>query len=331
MTAIVGEAAIIQQYFAPLAGHYSGAFGLRDDAATITPPPGHDLVVSVDAIAAGVHFFPNDDPSDIGWKALAVNVSDLVAKGAVPHAYVMALALPEPPTAAWMSAFTHGLDQAQRAFAITLVGGDTDRRPGPLSITITAFGFVPTGRMVRRGTACVGDHVFVSGTLGDAALGLRLSPGWDRPPGWRASDAQAASLRARYLRPQPRCALAPVVREWASASMDLSDGLAKDIGRMCAASGVGALLDATGLPLSAAARGIVEAHPDVWSLIATGGDDYEILATTSGHDAERFVAAAAAVGVPVTAIGRICSGHGIIVSGPDGRPLSFDKDGYDHF
>ena len=129
-----------------------------------------------------MHFFANDQAVDIGWKALAVNVSDLIAKGATPHAYVMSLAFPEPPTPDWLESFAHGLEEAQRAFAITLIGGDTDRRPGPLSVTITAFGFVPTGQMVRRTTAQVGDRIFVSGTLGDASLGLRLHPAWPTPP-----------------------------------------------------------------------------------------------------------------------------------------------------
>ena len=154
---IQSEAGIIQGYLAPLAAGYPGAFGLADDAAAITPPQGYDLIVTMDAVAAGVHFSPADPSADIGWKALAVNVSDLVAKGATPHAYLMSLAFPEPPDAAWLAAFAGGLDEAQRAFGITLIGGDTDRRPGPLSVTITAIGIIPAGRMVARGAARAGD------------------------------------------------------------------------------------------------------------------------------------------------------------------------------
>ena len=172
---MTGEADIIQRFFAPLAAGFDGAFGLKDDAAAIIPPPGCEIVVTVDAVAAGVHFFPDDAASDIGWKALAVNVSDLIAKGAAPQAYDMSLALPDMPDDAWLLGFATGLGEAQRAFGITLIGGDTDRRPGPLSVTITAIGIIPAGRIVRRATAKVGDHVFVSGTLGDSALGLSRS------------------------------------------------------------------------------------------------------------------------------------------------------------
>ncbi len=328
---MAGEADIIQGFFAPLAAGFDGAFGLKDDAAAITPPPGCDLVVTVDAIAAGVHFFPQDDASDIGWKALAVNVSDLIAKGAAPHAYVMSLAFPDMPDNTWLLGFATGLAEAQRAFGVTLIGGDTDRRPGPLSVTITAVGFVPAGRIVRRATAMVGDHVFVSGTLGDSVLGLQLR--WEAAAGapFTVSTAHRSHLIGRYLRPRPPLALVPALREFASASMDISDGLVKDLTRMVDASGVGALIDTEAFPLSDAARAVVALKLSEMATIATGGDDYQVLATVSPPNVAGFTAAAAAAGVAVTEIGRIMDGHGVTILGPDGNPVSFARAGYDHF
>ena len=163
---IHGEESLIQEFLAPLAAGYPGAFGLTDDCAAFTPTAGCDLVVKTDPVAADIHFFPDDAPEDIGWKALAVNVSDLAAKAATPRAYLMALSFPEAPNRDWMQRFAAGLSQAQQAFGMHLIGGDTDRRPGPVTVSITVFGEVPAGRMVRRGTAKAGDLICVSGTLG---------------------------------------------------------------------------------------------------------------------------------------------------------------------
>lgn len=328
---MTGEADIIQGFFAPLCVGHHGAFGLKDDAATLTAPAGHDLVVTVDAVAEGVHFFSTDAAADIGWKALAVNVSDLIAKAAIPQAYVMALAFPQPPDPAWLAGFATGLAQAQRAFAITLIGGDTERRPGPLSVTITAFGFVAAGRMVQRATASVGDHVFVSGTLGDKALGLRLRATHPDDAPYRISPSHRADLIARYLRPTPPMGLIPALARYASASMDISDGLVKDLGRLVAASGVGARVETGLFPLSAAGRAVLANHPGAIETIATGGDDYEVLATVSPTNAAAFHAAAHAAGVTVTAIGRIVDGTGVTILGPRGKPLRFKQGGWDHF
>lgn len=328
---MIGEAAIIKHFFAPLAAGFEGAFGLRDDAAAITPPPGFDLVVTVDAIAASVHFFPDDAAADIGWKALAVNVSDLIAKGAAPHAYVMSVAFPDPPDTSWLIGFVTGLAEAQRAYGISLAGGDTDRRPGPLSVTITAFGFVPTGRIVRRATASPGDHIFVSGTLGDSALGLKLR--WEAVSGtpFTVSGSHRNDLLGRYFRPRPPLALAPVLRDYATASMDISDGLIKDLTRLANASGAGALIDTQTFPLSDAARAVVALNSSELATIATGGDDYQVLATVHPANVTAFVAAAKDAGVPVTQVGRIVEGSSVVALGPNGAPITFPKSGYDHF
>lgn len=327
----VGEEALIQTYFAPLTAGWLGAHGLIDDCASLPSRPGEDLIVTTDAVAAGVHFFPDDAPGDIAWKALAVNVSDLVAKGAKPAAYVMALAFPELPAIAWLQAFSDGLATAQQAFGISLAGGDTDKRPGPLAINITAFGYVPAGRMVRRGTAKAGDAIFVSGTIGDSTLGLRLRRDAGAGRAWGLGDAGASALIARYLRPEPRTALAAALLEHASAAMDISDGLAKDLDRMARASGLAARISSAEIPLSAAARTALTSEPGLLPTLLTGGDDYEVLAAVPEARHAAFIRAANGANVPVSEIGRFEAGSGLEVLGPDGTPLVLDTLGWDHF
>jgi thiamine-monophosphate kinase len=329
--AAAGEEALIQGHLARLSAKAPGALGLEDDCAILRPEPGHDLVLTTDAVAAGVHFFPDDVPADIGWKALAVNVSDLAAKSARPLAYLMALSFPEPPSHAWMSAFAGGLAEAQAAFGCTLLGGDTDRRPGPISITITAIGAVPAGCLVPRSGARPGDLVYVSGTLGDAALGLKLRQEPALARSWKLDEPSAAALRSRYLRPQPRLALGPGLREHASAAMDISDGLAKDLSRMAAASGVAAIVRTRMVPLSPAAQQAVGAAPALLDAAMTGGDDYEILCTVPPSAARTFEAAAATAGVGVTCVGEIAAGHGCRFLDEGGREITFSRPGYDHF
>jgi thiamine-monophosphate kinase len=328
---IRGEEAIIQGTFAPLARGFAGAFGLQDDCALITPQPGTELVLKTDPVAEGVHFLPDDAPEDIAWKALAVNISDLAAKAATPIGYLMALSFPEPPSADWLAAFARGLEQAQARFGCHLIGGDTDRRPGPLTITITAVGWVPKGRMVRRGTAHAGDAIFVSGTLGDAALGLALRRNAALAGSWGLSAAEAQHLRQRYLRPEPRLGLAEALREHAAAAMDISDGLAKDLGRLCRASGCAGRVQFADLPLSPAAAKALAADPRLVEAIAGGGDDYEILAAVAPDKASDFVAAARRAGIAVARIGALTEGSGVALEDPDGRPVSLHSSGWDHF
>ena len=326
-----GEDDLIQSTFAPLASGFPGALGLKDDCALIAPPDGEDLVVTTDAVAEGVHFFSDDAPADIAWKALAVNVSDLAAKGARPLAYLMALSFPAEPEESWLAGFAGGLRAAQDAFSIALAGGDTDRRPGPLTVTITAIGSVPRGRMVRRDGARPGDLVFVSGTLGDSALGLGIRRDAAQARAWGLDDGSAEALRARYLRPQPRIGLVAPLRDFASAAMDISDGLVKDAKRLALASGVVLTLDAKLVPLSAAARAVVDGQPDLLETVLTGGDDYEVLATAPSDRADLFRDAARERGVDVTVIGRVSEGTGVTVLALDGRPWAMTWDGWDHF
>ncbi len=330
-THIHGEESLIQEFLAPLAAGYPGAFGLQDDCAAFTPAFGCDLVVKTDPIAAGIHFFPDDTPEDIAWKALAVNVSDLAAKAATPRAYLMALSFPEAPARDWMRDFARGLNEAQQAFGMHLIGGDTDRRPGPVTISITVFGEVPAGKMVRRGMAAAGDLICVSGTLGDAALGLRLRRETSLGPKLDLEPRHASYLVQRYLRPRPATGLCFALRQHARAAMDLSDGLAKDLGRMCRASSVGAAVDAASLPVSDAARRAFDADPSLFPLCISAGDDYEILCAVPPAEFDVLQRKAMTAGCPVTRIGTFGGGRDVTIRGADGNPLELPTAGWDHF
>lgn len=325
------EEEIIARTFAPLVAQSPGALGLSDDCALLAPPSGETLVVTVDAVAEGVHFLPAATPEDIAWRALAVNVSDLAGKGATPLGYVLAISFPAAPTRAWLERLSAGLKVAQEAFGIALLGGDTDRRPGPLTLTITAFGSVPEGTMVRRSTAKPGDRIFVTGTLGDAMLGLALEHDGSRAGAWGLSGPEQNVLRQRLLRPEPRLAMRNVLRQWASASMDLSDGLIKDAARLCRASGVSAAIEADALPLSPTARRVIAKEPALHGAVAGGGDDYELLITVPEHLAGTFAVAAANCGTMVTSIGRIGEGHGVRLLDSGGRDIPVRHQGWDHF
>jgi thiamine-monophosphate kinase len=327
---IANETDLIQTYLAPLAAGFHGAFGLQDDAALIAGEPGHDLVVTTDPILAGVHFFPTDRADDIAWKALAVNVSDLAAKGAAPLAYTMALALPEAPERAWMANFTAGLREAQTAFGCQLIGGDTDRSPGPLSISITAFGRVPKGQMIRRGTASVGDHVFVTGTLGDAALGLEIHRPGSRF-GTRLTGGDRSFLTGRYLRPAPRLYMVQILRSFASAALDVSDGLVKDLGRLAGPAGAGISVSAGALPMSPAARRALDLGPKALFAAIQGGGDYEILFAVAPTRLAVFAEAVRNVPVQVSEIGVLGPGQGVAVVDAAGRVIEVDSGGFDHF
>ncbi len=330
-TRIEGEDDLVREFLAPLAAGFPGALGLTDDCAVLTPAPGTELVLKTDPVVAGVHFFADDDPADIAWKALAVNVSDLAAKGAAPRIYLMALSLPEAPERAWMAKFAAGLGEAQRAFGIQLAGGDTDRTPGHFSICLTVIGEVPAGRMVRRAAARAGHAIYVSGTLGDSALGLALRTDATLAARLGLTAGEAAHAIGRYLRPEPRIGLAPALLAHAGAAMDLSDGLLKDLGRMCGASGVGARIVAADLPLSPAMRRAIAAEPERINAAIAAGDDYEILATVDTSSCAAFEAAAQAAGVAVTRIGEITATLEVHVLGADGAPLSPARPGWDHF
>lgn len=319
-----GEDDLIARYFKPLATD-PGALGLTDDAAFLKGG-GDDLVVTTDAIVEGVHYLSGDPPDTVAKKALRVNLSDLAAKGATPAGFVLTLALREV-NEQWLAPFAQALGSDAAAFQCPLLGGDTVSTPGPLTISITAFGRVPPGGLVKRTSARPGDRIVVSGTIGDAALGLALLTGK-----MTADDAAREALIGRYRVPQPRVGLANAVQKYARAAMDVSDGLAGDLAKLCAASGVSAAIDAGAVPFSDAARGLIARGRSALEIAVSGGDDYEILCTIPDERLDAFVKAAGAAGVAVTPIGRI-------VDGPapprwfdaEGREIVLPRLSYSHF
>ena len=326
-----GEERLIGRYFAPLAKH-PGAFGLSDDAAVIEPPAGCDLVLKTDGIIGGVHFFPDDPPDTVGKKALRVNLSDLAAKGARPLGFLLTLALPKEIGDDWLAPFARGLGADAQAFGCPLLGGDTDRTPGPITISIAAFGAVPQGQMLRRSGAKPGDRIVVTGTIGDAALGLKLRRDPDCARRWDLGERERDRLRDRYLVPQPRNAIAEALRRHASAAMDISDGLAGDLAKLCSASGVAAEVGVARVPISEAARTALAKEPALTETILTGGDDYEVLACVPMDRVEPLRREAAAADVAVTEIGAVNAGEGTAAFlDAKGKPLAFAQGSYSHF
>lgn len=324
-----GEDSLITRYFAPLATD-PGAFGLTDDAAVLSGN-GDDIVVNTDAIVEGVHFLPDDPVDTIARKALRVNLSDLAAKGAEPAGFVLTLALRDADHD-WLAAFARGLGEDAKLHGCPLLGGDTVSTPGPLMISITAFGRVPTGKMVRRKGAAAGDRVVVTGTIGDAALGLNFLTGGAARAALGHDLGAAAALISRYRLPQPRNALARAVRDHASAAMDVSDGLAGDLAKLCALSGVSAEVNANAVPLSAPARLLLERGIVGFEAIVAGGDDYEILCTIPDNRFDAFARDAQQAGVAVTTIGRIAAGTTLprFVDAQD-KEIVLTRTSYSHF
>jgi thiamine-monophosphate kinase len=324
-----GEDALIARYFKPLATD-PGAFGLGDDAA-ILKALGDDIVVTTDAIVEGVHFLADDPADTVARKALRVNLSDLAAKGATPAGFVLTLALRDADDA-WLTPFARGLGSDAGLFDCPLLGGDTVSTPGPLMISVTAFGRVSAGKMVHRSGAKPGDRVVVTGTIGDATLGLDILKGGAVADVLAKDDAAKAMLVGRYRVPQPRNALATAVRDYAHAAMDVSDGLAGDLAKLCQASGVSAVIDTPGIPLSAPAAALL-AHGTVdIEAIVSGGDDYEILCAVPESSFEPFAEAARAAGVAVTSIGSIIAGSSAprFLDG-EGREIVLKRLSYSHF
>lgn len=317
-----GEDSLIARHFAPLATD-PGAFGLRDDAAVLKAE-GEDIVVNTDAVVEGVHFLASDPPDTIARKALRTNLSDIAAKGATPAGFVLTLAL-RTQEDAWLAAFARGLGADIAFYNCPLLGGDTVSTPGPLMISVTAFGRVPEGRIVRRAGAQPGDRIVVTGTIGDAALGLAVLQG-------RLAVDDAGALIERYRVPQPRCALAAAVRDHASASMDVSDGLAGDLAKLCRTSGVSAIIEAAAIPLSAQAKSLRAAGTIGLETLIAGGDDYEILCSIPEAKLASFMAQAGAAGVPVTVIGTVTTGSAPPrFKAPDGADIALQRLSYSHF
>lgn len=329
------EAELIRRFLAPLAAGAPGAFALADDCALLDLPAG--VVATMDPIIAGVHFFPDDRPDDIAWKVLAVNASDLAAKAARPVAYLMAMAFPDAPERVWMRDFAAGLAAAQNAFGCTLIGGDTDRTTGPLSISVTMLG-VPARiadhqgvRYVGRRGAAAGDQLFVTGTIGDAGLGLELRRNPEHYAEAPLTGGDTSFLIGRYLRPNPRLALRDTLAQFASAALDISDGLIKDARRLADACGLKLTLDLAAMPLSPPARRIVASVPDRLPFLASCGDDYEILFSVPAGSVDAMQQALAGVAVQVTRVGVLEDGGNHEILDQTGTPLTLESHGWDHF
>ena len=322
-----GEDSLIARYFRPIATD-PGAFRLDDDAAALRAD-GCDIVVTTDAIVEGVHFLPDDPPDTVARKALRVNLSDLAAKGATPAGFVLTLAL-RGADESWLQPFAAALGEDAAQFGCPLLGGDTVSTPGPLMISVTAFGRVPAGKMVHRSGARPGERVMVTGTIGDAALGLAVLKGGKIHA---ATDiAGRDTLVGRYRVPQPRVALAEAVREHASAAMDVSDGLAGDLAKLCGVSDVSATIDLASIPLSDAARDLVSRGLVALETLIAGGDDYELLCTMSEDRIEAFTRGALAAGVAVRSIGTIVAGNQLPkFIDRQGREVALERLSYSHF
>ncbi|MCP3667334.1 MAG: thiamine-phosphate kinase [Gammaproteobacteria bacterium] len=315
------EFELIKQHFSHLGSiRKDVVLGVGDDCALLSPLADQVLAVSMDTLVAGVHFLVDVDPETLGHKALAVNLSDLAAMGATPAWVTLALTLPEKNDA-WLSAFCSGFGKLAIQHNLQLVGGDTTR--GPLSITVQVHGYVPAGQALRRVGAAVGDQIYLTGTLGDAGLSLKALQG-------ELPLDQLSTLRSRLERPTPRIGAGVAMRGVAHAAIDLSDGLLADLGHICEASGVGARIELSLLPLSIAVATYIKSTGD-WQIALAGGDDYELCVTVPPHQAAELEQRIRELKTPLTRIGSIESGDSIRVIDTDGSTLQIEQRGYDHF
>ena len=325
------EFELIARFFAPLAEGESGALGLQDDAALLRPEEGKRLIVTTDTLSAGVHFPAEEAPGDIAAKLLGVNLSDLAAMGARPWVYTLSLSLPEDWQPSFLEEFARELGRQQEAYGLHLVGGDTVAGKGPLTLTLTVIGTVDEGGELRRGGAQAGDHVYLSGTLGDGALGLRVMQGEiDGLAGKHAEE-----LLARYRRPRPRVQLGLRLAGLASAAIDVSDGLVADLGHLAKASAHDAIIEAGRVPFSDAARAAFALNPDLMKVALTGGDDYELLFTAPSTAADDIEGLSKERDLALTRIGQMGAdgedAGDVRVIGDDGREMTFAEAGYRHF
>ncbi len=322
----IGEFELIARYFAPLARGFPGAGGLQSDNAFLAADGRHDTAVKTDTIVSGVHFLEDEKPERVAVKALRVCLSDLAAGGAVPLAYQLSLALPRDWREPWVAGFARGLAADQRRYAVVLCGGDTVVTPGPLTITITAFGQVPRGRGLLRSGARAGDELWASGTIGDGALGLLVARG-----GLKELSAQdRKALEVRYRLPQPRTELGRRLIGIARAAADVSDGLLADVGHIAAASKLAVQVERGQVPLSRAARRVLAIEPARWVDVLGGGDDYELVVAVSPRRSRELLDAARQARIKVVRIGRFAEGEGVHLT-VEGRKAPAFRAGYTHF
>lgn len=316
----IGEFELIARYFAPLAKGFAGARGLESDNAFLPADSKHDLVVKTDTIVGGVHFLSDEKPERVAQRALRVCLSDLAAGGAVPYVYQLALSLTRGWTEGWVAGFARGLAADQRRFGIVLCGGDTTGTPGPTTVAICAFGRVPRGMGLGRDGARAGDELWVSGTIGDAALGLLAARG----------RLKSAALEKRYRLPLPRTTLGPRLVGVVRATADVSDGLIADAGHIATASRLAVHIERDLVPLSAEAKRVLAVKPALWANVLGGGDDYELAIAVPPGKRSALLAAARAAKVKVTRVGAFAAGKGVVLT-VSGQPSRIAQSGYVHF
>lgn len=323
----LSEFDLIEKVFAPLA-KAPGAFGLKDDAALIAPRRDGGLVLTTDALVAGVDFFAADPPDQVAMKALRVNLSDLAAKGARPFGYLLTLVLPRSTKESWIKAFARGLREDQSRFGVALLGGDISSTGGPLAISLAAFGEAPRAGMLRRSGARAGDLVFVTGTIGDSRGGLALLKGAGKG---RTTAAHRRRLIESYRVPEPPVRFGLSLPGLASASIDVSDGLLADLGHIAETSGARIVLEAARIPRSDALLALWGEGPFAIARAASAGDDYQIAFTAPGRSRSKIAAVAGRTATRVTEIGRVEKGQGVVLLDGKGRPIRPRRAGYVHF
>lgn len=309
----MNEFEIIEKYFAPLSRD-----GLKDDTAVLKIPPGHDLIVTSDTLNEGTHFPVGEAPEFIAHKALRVNLSDLAAAGAAPLAYQLNIAFPQRPSPEWLEKFTGALAADQREFGIFCSGGDTTSINGPLSISITAMGLVPAGEGLRRSGARPDDAVVLTGPVGDAFIGLEIVRG-------KLNPAEREAFLRAYRKPEPQIKIAPSVRKFARAAADISDGLLADLGHICEASGLSAIVDLEKIPFSAGARRLLAEGAVTAGQLLSGGDDYQLVLAVAPENLPHL-------SFSHHVIGRFASGEPrVAVLDESGGDVSFSEHGWQHF
>ena len=314
------EFEVIARYFTRPAEN--AVLGVGDDCALVDVSNGMDLAVSTDTMVSGTHFFPDVDPETLGHKALAVNLSDLAAMGATPRWAMLAITLPRVDHD-WLGAFAKGFFDLAEEFGVSLIGGDTTR--GPLTMTVTIMGEVPAGAALRRSGAKVGNDIWVSGRIGDAALAVAHRHG---KVVLTESDYHEAVMR--LYEPTPRVPLGQALRGLATAAIDISDGLLADLGHICQLSKVGATVELPAIPVSAIGARHLASHEGLAAVVA-GGDDYELCFTANPNSRESMEDLARMLDVPLTRIGQVKRGKGVSLVGADGKAIKVDGRGYDHF
>ena len=322
-----GEFETIDKYFAPLSQGFSGALVLSNDTASLLLGDGNEAVITLDTMVSGVHFLPSDPPDLIARKLLRVNLSDLASSGAQPRTYFLSLSLPSSTVESWIANFASGLAVDQAIFDVALGGGDTTSTPGPLTLSLTAIGEAPRGQAITRAGAQAGQDIYVSGTIGDAALALALI----QSDGVDLALKDAPALVTRYRLPEPRVSLGLALRDLATACIDVSDGLLADLGHICRTSGVGAEVDATAVPLSPEAQKLLSERTDLSGRVFAGGDDYELLFTARPEDAGSFSVLSRTLGLALTRIGRTVEGESPLLMSASGEIMDLAADGWRHF